>query len=115
MGNIQLTARMKIHDGKAKLFKELAVQCMLIVKEKEKANTLQYDWFNNEDETEFVIRETYANSDAVLAHMGNVGELLGKMSAISDLSVEFYGDLSSDLRLAIAPFNAKVYSLFQGL
>ena len=43
--------------------------------------TLHYDWFFSEDETKCVVREVYANSDAMLAHLGNVGELLGRRSS----------------------------------
>ena len=41
--------------------------------------TLHYDWFFSEDETKCVVREIYADSDALLAHLGNVGELLGRL------------------------------------
>lgn len=48
--------------------------------------TLQYDWFFNVDETSCVVREAYANSDAVLAHMGNLGELLGQLAEFGGAS-----------------------------
>lgn len=115
MGNIQLTAKMQVNKGGKDNFEDLAIKCMHIVREKEKATTLQYDWFYNNEKTEYVIRETYKDSEAVLNHMANVGELLGKMAAIAELSVEFYGDLSPALIQAVAPFSPKIYQQFQSL
>ncbi|WP_276391997.1 hypothetical protein [Eudoraea chungangensis] len=85
---------------------------MHIVRQKEKTTTQQYDWFNNNEGAEYVFRETYKDSEAILNHMANVGELLGKMAAIAELSVEFYGDLSPKLMQAVAPFNPKIYQQF---
>lgn len=52
----------------------MADQCIAVAKEKD-PNTLQYDWFFNPDQTECVVREKYADSDAVLAHIQNLGGL----------------------------------------
>ena len=44
--------------------------------------TLQYDWFSNEDETKWAVRETYDNSDAHLSHIENCGDLIGKFVSL---------------------------------
>lgn len=62
-----------------------------------------------------VVRETYGDSDAVLAHLGVVGELLGKMAQLSDLSVEVFGNMSEELKNAVAGMPISSYSYFQGL
>lgn len=113
MSNIQTSALFKIHRGKLNEFKALAAQAIAIVKEKEK-DTLQYDWFFNEDFPECVVREKYTDSSAVFTHAGNVGELLGKLLQISDLSMEVYGDPSPELRKVMADMKAKSYSFYQG-
>lgn len=75
MTKLQITARCKIHGGQLEKFKDLSRQCISIVKEQEKGQggTLQYDWFLNEATSECHVRETYASSDALLAHLGHVG------------------------------------------
>jgi len=61
------------------------------------------------------VHETYADSNAVLAHMGNVGELLGQLLGMSDFELEIYGNPSIELQQAGAALNPKVYSFYQGL
>ena len=114
MQNIQITAKFKIHSGKVEEFKKIAAQCVPTVKANEKG-VLQYDWFFNPGETECVVRETYSDSNAVLAHMGNIGALLGQILAMSDLHLEIYGNMSEELKNAAAGLNPKVYSFYQGL
>ncbi len=114
MKKIQISARFKIHKGKSKEFTQLAKDCLVAVKEKDKG-ALQYDWFFSEDASECVVRETYGDSDAVLAHLGVVGELLGKMAQLSDLSVEVYGNMSETLKKATTGMPLASYSYFQGL
>ncbi len=115
MNNLQTNALFKIHTGKLNEFKALAVQAMTVVKEKEKNTTLQYDWFFNEEFTECTVRENFADSNAVFNHMTNVGELLGKILQISDLSLEVFGDPSDELKKVITDMKAKHYSFYQGL
>ena len=116
MERLQFTARFKIHDGKLNEAKKIAAKCMAIVKEKEAGKgALQYDWFFNTDQTECVVRETYTDSNAVLTHMGNLGEPLGQILSISDFELEIYGNMSEELEKAATALNPKVYSFFQGL
>ena len=116
MNKIQLTARFKIHAGKLEEAKKIAAECLAIVKEKEVGKgALQYDWFLSSDQTECVVRETYVDSNAVLIHMGNLGEPLGKILAIADFDLEIYGNMSEELKNAVAGLNPKVYSFYQGL
>jgi len=114
MKNLESVALFKIHDGKLKEFKALAKQCLAIVKEQEE-NTLRYDWFFNEDNTECVVIEKYTDSNAVFVHLGDFGDLLGQLTEIADLSLEVYGDPSEELKKTIAPMNPKLYSFYQGL
>ena len=114
MNHLQVTARLKIHEGKLEQFKELATQARKAVKEKE-PRALQYDWFFNAEQTECVVRESYADSNAVFEHLANVGALLGQILQVSDMSLEVFGNPSEELRTAIAPMNPKIYSYYQGL
>lgn len=116
MKKIHLTAKFKIHDGKIEEAKQIAAECIALVKEKEVGNgALQYDWFFSPDQTECVVRETYTDSNAVLAHMQNLAEPLGKLMGISDLALEVYGNPSVELQKAASAFVPKVYTYYQGL
>lgn len=115
MKNIKLTARFLIHEGKEDEFKNIANQCLKIVNEKEKDTTLQYDWYFNEEGNECVIRETYADSKAIMLHLGNLGELIGQFLQIADFYPEIYGNPSREFLQAVEGMNPKIYSFYQGL
>jgi quinol monooxygenase YgiN len=116
MEQIQLTATLpNIAPGNLSEFKELAARALVLTKGEEA--TLQYDWFFSDDETKCVVRERYANSDAILAHMGNMGELIGKIAALGGgLEIEAFGDPSPELleAAAAAGLQPTVYRYFQG-
>ena len=94
-------------------FKQVAAEALkLTIPE---PGTLHYDWFFSEDETKCVVREIYADSDAMLAHLGNVGELLGRLIELGGgLEPEGFGSPSAALAEAIAPFSPTMYGHFQG-
>jgi quinol monooxygenase YgiN len=114
MKKIQITAKFKIHTDKVGVCKKIAAECVATVKQNEK-DALQYDWFINPEQTEIVVRETYTDSNAVLAHLVNVSELLGQLLTMSDFEGEIYGNMSEELKHALAGLNIKVYSFYQGL
>lgn len=114
MKPIQMTAQFKIKHGNIDAFKKLAQSCINTVKEKD-PGTLQYDWFFNSDETVCHVRETYANSDAVLAHAGNVGPFLGDLMAITEFSGRIYGEVTDQLKNALSVFDVEYYSFYEGL
>jgi quinol monooxygenase YgiN len=114
MEHIQLTATLpNIAPGNLADFKELAARALELTSGEEA--TLQYDWFFSDDETKCVVRETYANSDAVLAHVANMGDLIGKLAELGGgLQIEAFGDPSPELLEAAAVFQPTVYRYFQG-
>ena len=114
MKEIQLMARLKIHDGKLEEFKVVAASPLEIVREKDNG-VRQYDWFLSADQSECVVRERYVDSQAVLDHLAIVGDQLGALVGLSDLSLELYGDVSPELRQALDTFNPSVFSYLQGL
>jgi len=114
MSEMQISARFTIHDGKLAEFRALAEQCMQSVREKD-SGTLQYDWFFNDGETECVVREAYRDSDAVLEHVGNLGDKLAALLEVADLDLRVYGSPSAELVAAAAVFAPNVYSHFQSI
>jgi quinol monooxygenase YgiN len=112
MSQLQVNARFTIHDGKLEEFKAVAAGCMASVREKD-SGTEQYDWFFNEDQSVCVVRETYASSDAVLGHIGNLGDLMGQLLGVADMELDIFGEPSAELVEAAAGLAPKVYSPFQ--
>jgi quinol monooxygenase YgiN len=115
---LQISANMKIRPGMIEGFKNQAAECISKVKQKD-PGTLQYDWFLNDDNTECEIRETYENSDALLAHVENLRESLRTLFErfATDHSVIIYGDPSAELleNAKSRGVSFKIYSLLQGL
>ncbi len=94
-------------------FKEVAAQALATASTE--AGTLQYDWFFNDDETRCVVRETYSSSEAALAHLANVGALLGRLVALGGgAELVVFGNPSPALREATAGLQPVVHSFFQG-
>ena len=114
MNELQVTARLTIHEGKLDEFRDVAAKCMQSVREKD-SGTLQYDWFFNEEHTECVVREKYRDSDAVMEHMGNLGELLGSLMSLCSMDLEVYGSPSAELAEAAAALAPSVYHHFQSI
>lgn len=114
MNALQVTARLAIHEGKLEEFKELAAQCMQLVRDRD-SGTLQYDWFFNDDHTECVVRETYKDSGAVLEHMANLGPTFGAFLSVCDSAFEVYGFPSDELVKATAGLAPRIYSPFQSI
>jgi hypothetical protein len=114
VSELHLTTRFAIHDGEVGEFKSLAGHCMEVVREQD-SGTLQYDWFLNADGTECVLRERYRDSDAVLEHTVNLGDLMGRFMSISDPDIEIYGAPTDALLEAIAALQPRVYSAYQSL
>jgi len=114
MSELQVRAQLTIHDGKLNEFKEWAHECMSVVRQKD-TETQQYDWFLNANKTVCIVREQYPSSEALMAHLGNLGGLMGKMMELSDLKLEVFGDPSPELAAATAGLDVTVYTFVQGL
>ena len=93
-------------------FQEVAAEAVAAVRA-ERGN-VRYNWFLNPERTTCVVHEEYADSDAVLAHLGNVGTIVGRLAQLGGgLVVDLLGDPSPQLsaalegriRSAYAPYN----------
>ena len=113
MNTIRIVARNRIHPGKLEAFTEIAAKCLASTRRD--PGTQSYEWYFNADHSECVVLEVYDDSNAVLAHVGNLGELLGQLMAVADMTLEVFGDPSPELRQVGESVGAKVYSYHQGL
>ena len=113
MNIIHIVARFIINDGQLDKFKKGAEDC--IAATKNESGALLYDWFINENELSCTVIETYKDSNAVLAHVGNVNEPLSKLMEISDFVVEVFGNASVELQNALKEMKVTPVKYFGGL
>ena len=85
MSRIMSVARFRIHPGKTEDFTTLAAECVRLVRQHDPGTSL-YEWFINEDRTECIAIDSYASSEAVLAHIRNVGPTMRKLRQLADVS-----------------------------
>ena len=114
MKQIKAKALLKIKEGKLDAFKNLVPQFISTVKEKD-PGTLNYDWYLNEKNLECTVLETYTDSDALLTHVAHVGELLQKLSELSEIRLEVYGNPSKQLLAAVEGMGTKIFPYYSGL
>ena len=114
MTAIMSVARFSIHPGKAQEFKTLAAECVRIVRERDPGTSL-YEWFINGDETECVAIDRYASSEAVFAHIGNVGATMRRLRKVADVSVELLGSPSPALLEALQFKSGEVLARLDGV
>jgi quinol monooxygenase YgiN len=96
MSEIQGVARFKFHEGKVEEFKRLCAQVMDVVRAKD-IGTLQYEIYLNDDQSEGIVYERYRNSEAVIEHATNVGDLMEAIFATGSVSSELLGQPSAEL------------------
>ena len=94
-------------------FKKVAAEGVAVSKSEE--GTIRYDFFLSDDGTKCVLHEVYANSEAVLTHMGNMGELLGRIAELGGgMEIVVLGQPSAQLLEAGAAFEPMVYAHLEG-
>ena len=102
MSELQGIARFKIHEGKLEEFKRLSDQCMEVVRSKD-TGTLRYDIYFNDDQSECIVLERYRDSEGLIEHVANLGDLFGAILAtVSVVHGELLGEPSSELRAKLA-------------
>jgi quinol monooxygenase YgiN len=90
---VRFTVSLSIADGKFEAFEEIA-EAMLVATRSE-PGALGYDWYLSSDRRHCRLLETYADADAVVAHLTGpvVQESVPKLLAVAALnSFEVYGD-----------------------
>ena len=116
MDKLQVSATFPdISPDKLDQFKQLAAEMLELTRGEQ--GTLQYDFFLNADETTCLIRESYTDSDAHLAHVGNMGERLPQLMELGGglVDAQIFGNPTAAHREALAGFAPTHYSYLQGL
>jgi len=103
----------KVHDGKLDQFKGYCEEFVKLTETEDKV--LFYGFSFDGDQAH--CREGYADAAGVLAHLDNVGALLGEALKISDLTrLEVHGPASEvdQLRAPLADLNPQFFVLEYG-
>jgi quinol monooxygenase YgiN len=114
--HIHIRAEITIEEGKIEEFKKL-VQDMSRVVEANEPDIINYQFYLNRAETKCIVNETYANSEAVLAHNTGVASqtIIPKIFGVSRISrLDVYGKPSEELQKVLRSFSAQTYNLFAG-
>ena len=114
MSELQGIARFKFDEGKLEEFKRLSAQCMEIVRTKD-TGTLQYEIYFNDEKSECIVLERYKDSEALIQHAANLGDLMEAILATSTVSGELLGEPSADLQAQLADGPVRVFTPFQSM
>jgi quinol monooxygenase YgiN len=102
VSELQGIARFKFHEGKLEEFKRLSAQAMEIVRTKD-TGTVQYETHFNHDQTECMVLERFRDSEALIEHTANLGDLTDAILAtVSVVHGELLGEPSAELRAKLA-------------
>ena len=104
-------ARFGFQQGQVEEFKRLSALAMDIVRAKD-TGTLQYDIFLNADETECMVVERYRDSQGLIDHIANLGDLLGQLMASGTVSGEVLGAVSPELEANLAGSGVRLFKPF---
>jgi len=107
-------ARITFHEGKVEEFKRLSDQAMEVARTKD-SGTLQYDIYLNDDESEGIVYERYRDSEALIEHGANLGDLSAAIFATGSFSGEVLGEPSAELRASLADSPVRVFRPYLSL
>jgi quinol monooxygenase YgiN len=111
---LQGIARIKFHEGKLEEFKRLAAQCMDIVRAKD-TGTLQYEVYFDDDQSECIVLERYRDSEALIEHATDLGDINAAIIATGAVSGALLGDPSTELRAMMADSEISLFTLYQSM
>lgn len=115
MAIVTLRVDMTIPKGKLKEFQRIAQQ--MIAASRKEPGTLGYQWFLSADGGRCRIVETYANSQAVLAHLAGpvITEFFPKLMGQSKIDAfEVYGKPSPKAAAKLKGSGAVIFGTWRG-
>jgi quinol monooxygenase YgiN len=111
MSELQGVGRLKVHEGKLEEFKRLSVQAMEIVRAKD-TGTLQYEIYLSDDQSECIVLERYRDSEALIEHAANLGELAEAILATGLGTGALLGEPSAELKTMLAGGPVRLFTPF---
>ncbi|MFZ0511651.1 MAG: antibiotic biosynthesis monooxygenase [Candidatus Nitrosopolaris sp.] len=113
---IHMRADFKIEEGKIEEFKKLIQNISKLVETNE-PDTTNYQFYLNKAETKCIVTETYASSEAALAHTKGVAlqTILPKILSVAKMTrIDVYGNPSEELEKVITGHDAQTYNFYVG-
>ncbi len=92
------------------------MQEMVSATQDNEPGTLNYEWNFSADKSSIHLFERYANSEAIMIHLGNFGSKYAErfMQCFSPTGLSVYGKPSADVQDALAAFGPVYYSQAAG-
>ena len=107
-------ARVTFHEGKVEEFKRLTAQLMEIARTKD-TGTLVYEVYLNDDESEGIVLERYRDSEALIEHGANQGDLAAAIFATGTFVGEVLGTPNAELKANLADAPVRVFTPFESM
>jgi quinol monooxygenase YgiN len=97
-GHLPVIARVKVRPGQLEGFTTQAAEILRLAREKD-TQTLRYDWFLNQDETECEVHEAYLSEEGLIEHNQHVVEVrdVWFRDYAFDHRMSVYGEISQQL------------------
>jgi quinol monooxygenase YgiN len=117
-GHLEVIARVKVRPGQLEGFKTQAAEILRLAQEKD-TQTLRYDWFISEDETDCEVHEAYLSEEGLIEHNQHV--VAARDAWFRDYAFDHrmsvYGEISQHLSDLFSKHAGGVstFSLAQGL
>ncbi|MEO1225219.1 MAG: antibiotic biosynthesis monooxygenase [Pseudomonadota bacterium] len=106
---ITVLVELAVADGKADAFVEISRRGLEIVRSNE-PGTLSFSQYFNDDRSVAISLETYADSDALLAHMKNASADIRLVEDIATVvRTEIFGNVSDNVKSTFEAFSARIY------
>jgi len=118
MGHLEVIAHLKVRPGQLEGFKTRVAEMLRLTQEQD-TQTVRYDWFFNEDETECEVHEAYLSEEGLIEHNRHI--VLARDALFRDYAFDHrmsvYGEISQQLKDLFNKHAGGVdkFSLFQGL
>ncbi len=114
MSKVSYLIQFTIADGKSEEFESKA-RAYTAATEANEPDTLGYQWYRAEEGSICLLQETFASSEALLHHLGNVGPSLPELLAIAPITrFEVLGSVSAEARGALDTLGVKYFPLMVG-
>lgn len=98
--HIRKVVEISITEGQLEEFKNVARIFIDRVNASE-PDTLSYEWFLNDDGSKCYVIEWYKDSEALMTHLANIGDLYEPLFEVSEITrIEVFGDPSPEVKQA---------------
>jgi quinol monooxygenase YgiN len=111
VSELQGIARFKFHEGNVEEFKCLSAQRMEIARAKDTA-TSRCEIYSNDDQSECIVLERFRDSEALIEHTANQGDIGEAIFATGSVSGELLGKPSAELRAKLADGPVRLFTPF---